>query len=132
MKKTILLLLFTSLSFSQVTLNNEKANDVRNKLVECSYTEEELNQVKELLKATNLSVDLQERIIASLMADNERLHRVLDTRQELIELGYKREAELLNQIKQKDRKAKAKSIWDRITDVASFIFGIWVGSKTTK
>jgi predicted ribosome quality control (RQC) complex YloA/Tae2 family protein len=102
--KTIVLLLFTSVSFSQVILNNDKANAVRNKLIECSYTEKELTQINDLLKATNLSVDLQERIITSLKADNERLLRVLDTRQELIELGYKRESELNKEIKREKRK----------------------------
>jgi 3-isopropylmalate dehydratase small subunit len=102
--KTILFLLFTTLSFSQVILNNDKANDVRNKLVECSYTEKELLQISDLLKATNISVDLQERIITSLTKDNERLHRVLDTRQELIELGYQREAELQKVIRAEKRK----------------------------
>jgi hypothetical protein len=102
--KTIVLLLFTSVSFSQVTLNNDKANAVRNKLIECSYTEKELTQINDLLKATNLSVDLQERIISSLKADNERLLRVLDTRQELIELGYKRESELNKEINREKRK----------------------------
>ncbi len=105
--KTILLLLFTSLSFSQVKLNNYKANDVRNKLIECSYTEKELLQISDLLKATNISVDLQERVISSLTKDNERLHRVLDTRQELIELGYQREAELQKVIRAEKRKKVA-------------------------
>ena len=104
MKLTTLLLLFTTLSFSQVILTNDKANDVRNKLVECSYTEKELMQISDLLKATNISVDLQDRIIASLTKDNERLHRVLDTRQELIELGYQREAELQKVIRAEKRK----------------------------
>jgi len=108
--KTFLLLLFTTLSFSQVILTNDKANDVRNKLVECSYTEKELMQISELLKATNISVDLQERVIASLTKDNERLHRVLDTRQELIELGYEREAELQKVIRAEKRK-KAVNKW---------------------
>ena len=108
--KIILLLLFTSLSFSQVTLNNDKANDVRNKLVECSYTEKELEQINERLKATNLSIDLQERIISSLKADNERLFRVLDGRQQLIELGYQREAELNDQIT-KERRKKVANKW---------------------
>lgn len=102
--KTIVLLLFTSVSFSQVILNNDKANAVRNKLIECSYTEKELTQINDLLKATNLSLDLQERIISSLKADNERLLRVLDTRQELIELGYKRESELNKEINREKRK----------------------------
>ena len=108
--KTTLLLLFTTLSFSQVILTNDKANDVRNKLVECSYTEKELLQISDLLKATNISVDLQERIITSLTKDNERLHRVLDTRQELIELGYQREAELQKVIRAEKRK-KAVNKW---------------------
>jgi len=102
--KTLILLLFTTLSFSQVILTNDKANDVRNKLVECSYTEKELIQISDLLKATNISVDLQERIITSLTKDNERLHRVLDTRQELIELGYQRDAELQKVIRAEKRK----------------------------
>jgi len=102
--KTILLLLFTSLSFSQVILTNDKANDVRNKLVECSYTEKELIQLNELVSAIKVSVNYREQIITSLTKDNERLQRVLDIRQELIELGYQREEELQKVIRAEKRK----------------------------
>jgi predicted ribosome quality control (RQC) complex YloA/Tae2 family protein len=91
-----------------VILTNDKANDVRNKLVECSYTEKELIQLNELVSAIKVSVNYREQIITSLTKDNERLHRVLDIRQELIELGYQREAELQKVIRAEKRKKVVK------------------------
>ena len=130
--KTTLLLLFTSISFSQVILNNDKANDVRNKLVECSFTEQEVKQLNELVSAIKVSVNYREQIITSLTKDNERLHRVLDVRQELIELGYQREAELVNQIKRKDRKIKGTKIWGTVKTAVSFGIGVYTGHRVLR
>jgi hypothetical protein len=57
---------------------------------------------------------------------------LIKVKNELIELGYQREAELVNKIKRKDRKIKGAKIWGAIKTVASFGIGVYTGHRVLR
>lgn len=105
--KTIIMLMLTSVAYAQVTLPNETANDVRNKLIECQYTEGELELIKELLMQSGLEKDLQTRVISSLESENKHLRNALTNYHDIMDVMYKKYDEMHKIIRKEERKKRA-------------------------
>jgi predicted nuclease with TOPRIM domain len=121
MKKTIIMLLFTSVAYTQVTLTNETANDVRNKLIECQYTEGELELIKDLLMQSGLEKELQTRIISSLESENQHLRNALTNYHDIMEMMYKKYDEMHKIIRKEERKKRANRWFYLATGLAGGI-----------
>jgi len=122
MKKTILLLLLTTYSYGQVVLSNDTANDVRNKLIECQYTEGELEIIKRLLENSMLDKELQVRIISSLESENKHLRNGIQNYREIIDMMYQQKDELRDIIRKEERKKRANRWFYLTTGLAAGFF----------
>jgi predicted RNase H-like nuclease (RuvC/YqgF family) len=122
MKKTILLLLLTTYSYGQVVLSNDTANDVRNKLIECQYTEGELEIIKKLLENSMLDKELQVRIISSLESENKHLRNGIQNYREIMDMMYQQKDELRDIIRKEERKKRANRWFYLTTGLAAGFF----------
>jgi predicted RNase H-like nuclease (RuvC/YqgF family) len=122
MKKTILLLLLTTYSYGQVVLSNDTANDVRNKLIECQYTEGELEIIKKLLENSMLDKELQVRIISSLESENKHLRNGIQNYRDIMDMMYQQKDELRDIIRKEERKKRANRWFYLTTGLAAGFF----------
>lgn len=122
MKKTILLLLLTTYSYGQVVLSNDTANDVRNKLIECQYTEGELEIIKKLLENSMLDKELQVRIISSLESENKHLRNGIQNYRDIMDMMYQQKDELRDIIRKEERKKRANRWFYLATGLATGVF----------
>lgn len=105
--KYIIILLLSIPTFGQITISNQIGNDVRNKLIECQYTEGELDLIKQMLQQSGVQQDLQDRIINSLSQENKSLRNAVSNYNDIMEVMYQKEAELIKIIQKESRKRKA-------------------------
>jgi dephospho-CoA kinase len=132
MKNTLLLLLITSQTFGQVILRtNEQANDIRNTLIECHYSQAELKLVYEALQQANVNRELTDRIIESLSSEVASLRRMGQNHNDIMEVMYTREDEYRKQLARKSNpfnigRVFEFNIWDWIVRGAFFYLGMQV------
>lgn len=120
--KYIIILLLSLPTFGQITISNQIGNDVRNKLIECQYTEGELELIKQMLQQSGVQQDLQDRIINSLSQENKSLRNAVSNYTDIMNVMYQKEAELIKIIQKESRKRKANK-WLYFALGAGAMFG---------